>query len=227
MIGFTCCVNYSDFLAITYPLNKRFFSEFAAVTSSEDIATQSYCKDNGITLIISDSYKQGTFNRSAMLNKAIEHYANSNEWLVSMDSDVVMDVVDNVVLKDHVGLADWCSEDTLQEVLLGTQLDKDLIYGCPRKMIKDPCAVNVGTLRKNGYWFRYPYNLCAYLGYFQMFYKKSARNNEQCLNVNDSDTYFLNDNFGIDKARTFRNLVCYHLGEDGVNWNGRVSKEWK
>ena len=229
-VAFACCVNYSDMLAITYPHNKKFFDDYIIVTSTDDLRTQDYCKKNDIILLISDSYKRGTFNRAAMLNVAID-YCEINfpdSWLCSIDVDVVMDVVDNIALS-KVWVAGWCSPDTMQEVLFGDEfIDKDLIYGCPRKLVIEKCDTSIESLRSNkSIWERYPYNLCAYIGYFQMFFKKSARNDESYKTVNNSDTAFLDKNFGINKARTFRNLVCYHLGVNGVNWDGRVSEEWK
>jgi len=232
-VAFTCCVNYSDMLALTWPLNRDLFDAFIVVTSTDDKRTQEYCRDKDILCLISDSYKQdgSPFNRAAMLNRAIEVCAVTypDEWLVSMDVDVVLDVIPyNRALIVNTWIAGWCGTETQTPFKFGGELDEGLIYGCPRKLIKEPCAVTLESLRAHpAPWERYPYNLCAYLGYFQMFYDKWARNDESYKTVNNSDTAFLDNNFGINKARTFTNLVAYHLGENGVNWNGRVSKEWK
>ena len=233
MIAFTCCVNYADMLAITYPFNRRYFDELVVVTSPGDFATIGFCQANGISFILSDCYKQNgsTFNRAAMLNQAIDYciMAYPGEWFISMDADVIMDVVDCNTTGRNIWLADWCSMDTRQECFFGGELDKEMIYGCPRKMIRQRTELTIENLRKPeiGEWENYPYNLSAYLGFFQMFYKRTARNDESYKTVENSDTAFLDNNFGINKARVFKNLVCYHLGESGVNWNGRISREWK
>jgi hypothetical protein len=232
IIAFTCCVNYSDMLKITYPHNKNIFDDIIVVTSPHDLKTIAYCEHNQIAHIESTAYLQdgSAFNRAAMLNKAIDycHKAYPNEWYASIDVDVIFDIVDNRKINNW-WLADWCSMDTRQPILFGDpNIDKSKIYGCPRKMITEPCDTILENLRKvQAPWFHYPYNLCAYLGYFQMFYKKTAHNDESYKTVNDSDTAFLNNNFSINDARTFSNLIAYHLGENGINWEGRKSKEWK
>lgn len=242
MVGFTCCVNYADMLALTYPFNRHFFKAFVVVTAPDDKRTKLFCRANGIKLVLSESYKQdgSTFNRAAMLNQAIEYCMKNypDEWLVSMDADVIMDLVeDNLPVvgrvwpddREHGKYAPWCLSTTRDPYYFYGPLDTQYIYGCPRKMITKRTSVTLENLRRPsaGEWFQYPYNLCAYLGYFQMFWKRTARNDESYKNVNNSDTAFLDNNFGINRARTLRNLVCYHLGPNGVNWDGRKSEEWK
>jgi len=232
IVAFTCCVNYADMLKLTYPHNKKIFDDIIIVTAPDDIKTIAYCERNQIAHIESVSYMQNgsTFNRAAMLNKAINYCfkAYPDCWYASIDVDVIFDVVDNRDLNKW-WIADWCSTDTRKNEHFGDPtINKTMIYGCPRKMIVEPCDTSIEALRAmDAPWFNYPYNLCAYLGYFQMFYKKTARNDESYKTVNNSDTAFLDNNFGINNARTFTNLVAYHLGQEGVNWNGRVSKEWK
>jgi len=231
-IAFTCCVNYSDMLKLTYPHNKNLFDDFIVVTSGTDMETRYYCHKNDITTILSESYRQdgSSFNRAAMLNRAIDYClaVYPDRWYVSMDADIVLDVLDCQPVNNW-WVADWCGEETRKYALFGdADIDKNMIYGCPRKMVKEQTDTSIVALREKTFpWFYYPINLCAYLGYFQMFYKKTARNDESYKTVNNSDTAFLDNNFGINNARTFINLVAYHLGDDGVNWEGRKSKEWK
>jgi len=233
MIAFTCCVNYSDMLVITYPFNRKYYDTLIVVTAPDDHKTIGFCQDNHLTYLSSESYKQdgSTFNRAAMLNCAIDFCTKEypGEWLISMDADVIMDVVDDNRAGRDLWIADWCSPCTREPFVYGGKLDPALIYGCPRKMIRKRMELTLDNLRNPyiGDWFQYPYNLCAYLGYFQMFHKPTARNDESYKTVDNSDTAFLDKNFGINSARTLTNLVCYHLGEPGVNWNGRVSEEWR
>ena len=236
MIGFTCCVNYSDFLKITYPLNRYFLDELIVVTSLDDIKTIRYCEINRIKHIKSDCYKEkGIFNRSAMLNLAIEKITKEypNDWYLSFDCDTVIsydNYLDNSFIAGIVGMAGWAGIETRQSCRFEKldELDRSKIYGCPRKMITDMSCQTIQGMRDfNGEWFRYPYNLCAYLGYFQMFADPKARFNESYVTVNNSDTAFLDNNFGINSARTLSDVVCYHLGEHGTNWEGRKSKEWE
>jgi hypothetical protein len=249
MIGFTCCVNYSDFLAATYPHNRKYFDRFIVVTSPDDIKTHAYCEANGIKLILSNAYKKdgSTFNRAAMLNVAIDYIQEvmwSNDWAVSIDVDVIIDIVDDshaIVSDKWVGkknpfIATWADEITatqpgyFTETYLSYKRNKGKIYGCPRKMITEPHPDGIDHYRKPdvGEWFDYPYNLSAYLGYFQMFHTSTgARNDESYKTVDNSDTAFVDRNFGINNCRVLSDVVCYHLGANGVNWNGRVSKEWK
>lgn len=238
MVAITCCVNYADFLAATWSFNRLMLSNIVVVTSPCDYKTQTYCIEQAIPFIMSDCYKQdgSKFNRAAMLNRGIEYAVKMwpGSWYAIIDCDVIIDHIDNLHMVDAVGLAGWCDIETRKKVSWHDTLDRNLIYGCPRKMIEpamipDKSAMTIQQLRdpRIGYWFEYPYNLCAYLGYFQMFAKPTARCDESYKTVDNSDTAFLDQNFGINSARTFNDLVCYHLGENGKNWNGRITGEWK
>jgi hypothetical protein len=243
MIGFTCCVKYTDFLAATWPYNRKYFDTFIVVTSPNDTATHDYCATYGIKCILSNAYKKdgSTFNRAAMLNVAIDYIKQMGDnWAVSMDADVIIDIVDDNLrllqrpTKNPI-FALWADKTTRDVVSLADMfshrvLDRTKIYGCPRKMIASPHEDGLDHYRKPeaGEWFDYPYNLSAYLGYFQMFHTSTgARNDESYKTVDNSDTAFVDRNYGINNCRVLSDVVCYHLGENGKNWNGRVSKEWK
>jgi hypothetical protein len=47
MIGLTCCVNYSDMLALTWPFNRPFFDDLVVVTAPDDHKTAGVCREHG------------------------------------------------------------------------------------------------------------------------------------------------------------------------------------
>lgn len=244
IVGYTCCVNYGDMLALTYPFNKRFLNEYIVITSTEDTKTIEFCKKNNIVCIASDIWKinGSKFNRAAMLNLAIdyclEHFSSSEYWYLCLDVDTIVDIVtvNNLLqlVKDQ-----WVMCGSIEiAVRNSVRLDQvpfntGFIYGAPRKVIdkknyfKDG-IITLDILRKAdvGYWFHYPYDWYAYVGQFQLYWKRDARFNIAFTTVDDSDTAFLKENFTIANGRTLNNVVCYHLGEPKQNYTGRVSEDW-
>jgi len=94
-------------------------------------------------------------------------------------------------------------------------------------MITEPHPDGIDHYRKPdvGAWFDYPYNLSACLGYFQLFHSSTgARNDESYKAVDNSDMVFVNRNYGINNCWVLSDIVCYHLGGNGVNWIGCKSK---
>jgi hypothetical protein len=84
------CVNYSDILSWTLPFNKKMFDSITIVTSSEDKKTQQVAKENGATIVISDSYKRdgANFNKGAMLNAGYSTISKI-DWCVVTDADII------------------------------------------------------------------------------------------------------------------------------------------
>ena len=85
------CKNYSDFLEITLPLNKKHFDNIIIATSLDDSGTQNLCKKEDVNcLIYPDFYKNNSkFNKGGAINFAI-HNLKFKDWVVFLDSDIIM-----------------------------------------------------------------------------------------------------------------------------------------
>ncbi len=88
--GMLVCVEYSDFLQWTLPLNLEHFDTFVVVTSSRDKATQDIANECGAELVVSDAYLEGgaTFNKGRMMNAGLRHL-DGDGWLLFTDADII------------------------------------------------------------------------------------------------------------------------------------------
>jgi hypothetical protein len=71
--GILTCVNYSDYLRITLPINKQIFDNLVVVTHHKDLDTQNLCKEFGVEYVLTDSFykNDATFNKGAAINVGI------------------------------------------------------------------------------------------------------------------------------------------------------------
>jgi len=85
------CRNYSDFLQITLPLNKKHFDNIVVVTSDEDVDTQNLCKKHNVNFVIyNDFYKNNAkFNFGGARSYGLQNL-NFKDWVVFLDSDIIM-----------------------------------------------------------------------------------------------------------------------------------------
>jgi hypothetical protein len=245
IVGYTCCVNYGDMLTLTYAFNKRFLDEYIVVTSHFDQKTIDFCKKNNIICIESEIWtiNGSKFNKSAMLNKAIdyclENFFNEEYWYLCLDADTIVDVVDTHNLV-HLVKDQWVMCGSIENAVANSvrldrksELNRILVYGAPRKIIdrKNYFRDNTITLdilrdQSVGYWFHYPYDWYAYVGQFQLYWKRTAKFDTSYTTANDCDTAFLNEHFTIANGKTLNNVVCYHLGDAGKNHVGRATEDW-
>jgi hypothetical protein len=66
----------------------------------------------------------------------------------------------------------------------------------------------------------YPYSQGCY-GYFQLYKHKKDKLYDESYNCGDCDGYFHRH---FSQRQIIRNLIVYHLGKAGVNWNKRINK---
>lgn len=83
-------VNYSDFLAITLPLNRGLFDRVVVYTVPGDPAIE-VCKKEGVEWVETDSFyvNRSKFNRGAAYNQAFRNL-KYNDWVTILDSDIVL-----------------------------------------------------------------------------------------------------------------------------------------
>lgn len=85
------CKNYSDFLQITLPLNKKHFDNIVIVTADDDIDTQNLCKKHNVNFIIyNDFFKNNAkFNFGGARSYGLQNL-RFRDWVIFLDSDIIM-----------------------------------------------------------------------------------------------------------------------------------------
>lgn len=88
----TTCVNYSDFLAESLPLNKVHFDKLVVVTTEEDIATQKLCEYHHVEWIPADFGEEGEFCKGSGINAGLKRITENynDDWFVHLDADIVL-----------------------------------------------------------------------------------------------------------------------------------------
>jgi len=207
-------VNYSDFLQLTLPLNRRFIKDILVVTSQEDTLTKEVCVTHGAKYIEAEGYDEGkSFNKGKMINAGIRHlrYVQNKNWIIHADADVILD--------KRIESFDLSS------------LDVNSIYCCKRynlRTIEDFNAIYKVNSEKNHEEFM-PVDDVGLVtdkspgeGYFQLFSKNFY--SEQFEWAHQSDLHFARL---FDRIIEIKNYSVVHLGVPGLNWWGRVSEVWK
>ena len=214
----TVCVNYLDFLAVSYSHNKDEFDEFIVVTDKDDKNTQRFCETNSITCVITDKfYDNGAvFNKGLAINEGFKKMQNP-DWVVFMDADTF--VAPNF------------------KASLPT-LDKEFFYGAKRILL--PTFEHYIKLGSGTPISSFECPLGAGFGFFQLFNWDS----QVIKNSKDGDWYpsypdcrqsdwMFRNKWGDYKQHSdykicegnFRELptLVFNLGEHGKNHFGRVT----
>jgi FkbM family methyltransferase len=85
------CKNYSDYLKITLPLNKKYFDNIVIVTSVDDIETQDLCKKYNISYVIYNDFNKNNakFNFGGARSYGLQNL-KYNDWVIIMDGDIII-----------------------------------------------------------------------------------------------------------------------------------------
>lgn len=215
----TVCVNYLDFLAISYYHNRSEFDELIVVTDKQDNYTQEFCQKHEIQMVITDKfYENGAvFNKGLAINEGFKAI-KSPDWVVFMDADTFVSPK---------------FKETLPK-----NLDKEVFYGARRVLLPDFEAYKRLSTATSLDGFEVP--LGAGYGFFQMFNWKSKVIQETTYgewypsfpDARQSDWQFRNkwgdykvgSDYTIPEGN-FKELpiLVYNLGEHGKNHFGRVT----
>lgn len=213
------CINYSDFLKHTLPLNKKHFNKIVVVTTVDDIDTQKICSINNVNICYTNRvYENGAkFNKGKALNDGIK-LLDKRDWVVITDADMIMN-------------------DNLRNGLESENLNNECIYGTSRYMcpnsfewsiyLKDKSRINT--------WKHQKRNIDIGVGFFQLVNVKSSilRNNDKWYNekwghAGRSDRFFLR--LWPCEMRQRLNYPLIHLDTNdssmGTNWNGRITNKF-
>jgi hypothetical protein len=207
------CVGFSDFLEITYPLNKDKFDNILVVTTEQDKETQKYCLENKVNFLITDKfYKDNAlFNKGLAISTAIQHL-KYKDVITILDSDIVL-------------------PDNFKEKLNIQNFDNNKFYGAGRHFIytyEDLLDLNLGIKSINDFQFIKG----AGNGYLQIFsYQELVKRTPPGQSLYSSNKE--NVQIDIDVLKRFcpliehdpnlvdLNMDIIHLGLHSVWKNGR------
>ena len=204
VIPILVCINYSDLLALTLQQNRGMFKHFYVVTEKSDTNTIKLCEKYQVNVHLTNiTHKDNAyFNKSGMIHEVqkVIHAKFPTSWVLILDADIYLP--DNFL--------SICSEKKLKH------LDHDALYSLKRI---DFHTYEDFEKKENGKEY-----IAQFMGYFQMYYDKTkyyAPHSSTCgkcdyiFSTEFRKKYYLNETFQI-----------YHLGEDGKNWEGRVTPVW-
>jgi hypothetical protein len=227
----TVCVDYSDFLAHTLPLNKPHVNRLVVVTAPHDRATQRLAAHHNVHCVVTEAFYRGgdRFNKGRGINAGLMALGK-RDWLLHLDADIVL-------------------PPQTRQFLERAQLDPAAIYGIDRTMCADfnawtryqrapiphyenevflnwapfPTGTRIAKLDAGGY---------VPIGFFQLWHSNSGRLKypEHHSTAARSDMLF-----ALQWPRSQRlllpEIMGIHLASDagrgmGANWNGRQTPEF-
>ena len=217
------CVNYSDFLKVTLPINKTIIKNILIVTTPNDKDTIHICKQNNINYIttnifydtnnsnIMDTiphmtcdinniqlYKKEIFNKSKAINYVLRLI--KTDWALLIDADIILNKrLYNINIQ---------------------KLNIDTLYGAHRIIYKN----QEDWEDKKGYYDRW-----VFMGFFQLFNITSKRFVKDYYGYNDNYNFADKGDYYFSKKWKQKSILPYpvcHLGETCENWYGRISNKW-
>lgn len=202
------CLNYSDFLKITYKKNIRFFNPenyHVVIDELNDFETLKLCKEFGITYHhFNDFHLNGSkFNKSGaihMVQKKL-HENFPDDWILLLDADII--------LPDNF------------EILFNEKcINKDAMYSLKRYDYE-----NEDDYYNNSKDSLVKYTGIDFMGFMQMYHRKKDLYDEFSKDGSNCDTMF-RDKFFSTLTYLDENEILIHLGKCNDNCFGRVTKLW-
>lgn len=209
MNAITVCVNFSDLLSITLPRMISWFDHVTVVTDMDDEDTCLVEWEPHVSVIRTDLfYKDGSpFNKGAALDMAL---MKAEGWTCVIDADVY-----------------------LPRPTFEMDLDDSKLYSPFRRLLETP-----GPIPDEKEWGDLPYGPEVrngeYAGFFHCFnaYRLITEiggppwyESPMWRSARGCDTVFWRK-WGPRRARRLPFEVL-HLGPTRVNWEGRVSPQWR
>jgi hypothetical protein len=202
-------VDYSDLLSKTLPYNRHHFKEVMVVTSLRDLASAAIAEQNDAEVYCTNLfYKDGAkFNKWRALEKALDYFGRHG-ILCIMDADVL-----------------W------PKVIMGGHEDfkHGQLYSPLRHMAPWPLDESGIQIPSEISWGRFPIhrNINEWAGYTQIFHASDPAlgqppwHDVTWSHAGGADSFFQRKWSKENKVRTLWNVL--HLGEPGINWQGRVT----
>jgi hypothetical protein len=228
--GVICCVDYSDFLAESLPLNLRHFDRLIVVTAPEDVKTQQICDAHDTEVVLTDAFRSrwGEMHKAKGINAGLEHL-RLDGWVLHLDADIVLPPRARVLM-DRAGL------------------DRSMLHGADRMTVQGYEAWRahqaMPPLQADGYHVRlnsFPmmprfnaWHLNGYAppGYFQLWHPQVSgirRYPDEHTEADRTDVLFAAQ-WERAKRALLPELAVFHLESEpsvqGTNWGGRKTRRW-
>lgn len=221
------CLGYGDFLAITLPETKRWFTAITVLTGPEDAETIALAQREGVSLHLTSVWQKdgAKFNKAGAINSCLDerNLDGTDSWVLLLDADILLqeDLHLDVMALDPQGLY------SIKRRMCETEKEW-LELRAGRRGVEDfplyvPAVVN-GKVWKH----RPTANPAALCGYLQLWHATKAAGLKRMpasLNAANYDVLFA---FSFpDALRSFvKGREVLHLGPSKANWDGRVSPRW-
>ena len=202
------CLNYSDFLKITYEKNIRFFNPInyhVVIDEINDFETLKLCKELGITYHqFNDFNLNGSkFNKSGAINMVQQklHELFPEDWILLLDADII--------LPDNF------------EILFNKRcVNKDALYSLKRYDYE-----NEDDYYNNSKELLVKYTGIDFMGFMQLYHRKKNLYDVFSKDGSNCDTMF-RDKFYSTLTYLDDDEIVIHLGTCNDNCFGRVTKLW-
>jgi hypothetical protein len=202
IIGITVSTNYSDLLCHALKSNHKYFKHWIFVTDQNDKDTIELLNQyDNITILFFDFQEGGkAFNKGGAVKKAQEfaYQEFPDEWYLNIDSDI-------------------CLEKNFDEEMekIYDSLKEDHIYGSENRF--HYLSIDDYANRENSH----PYPCGKMIqGFFQLYKQKILY--DDSYDCSWCDVKFSKD--FLHRQDFLDNVVCNHLGNSYVNWQGRKNK---
>lgn len=212
----TVCVDYSDYLSISLPVNKKFIDEMLVITHEKDIATKKVCDDNGVEYIETDKmYEDGaTFNKGKAMNVGLEKIKDS-DWIVNIDADIVL-------------------PNDFKDVISSNPLKEDCLYSAERSICFSKFIWHLfsnGNMNPSSFVY-FKDKKMGLIGYLFIYNANYLKKIGQPLKISESYDACNGWDFSFREFWPVSNrkllpMYAAHLGDVGKNWNGRVTRPFK
>jgi len=183
------------------PVNYLHFEKIYLLTQPDDKKTIEFCNQfqNVVVLFYNFKHHEKTFDKFGALNYAqsIVYQTHPHSWYLIIDSDILL-------------------PNNFIDVLQKEPLNPNYIYGVPRHNVFKTSELLYRTPihLKSMEVFR---GVPTIIGYFQLYKKKVFHSNFNA--AEGGDVMFSNI---FSHWCRLENIICYHLGVPGKNWNGKV-----
>ncbi len=226
------CVGYDDFLRRTVPINRHQFRRLLVITSPEDNRTISYCQEQGIETVITDSWtvNGATFNKGRALNDGLAELRKADpDWVCVLDADIILRPGFN----------------------LTPHLNPENLYSAKRRLCLHKYHYEQWLAQNNWDWDNFTVeeipiespngggdkrlwgnrrittdNPAGALGYLQLWSMRQYKA-QYPTNFQNAHSYDIRFAMGWpDNKRFWLPTDVLHLGWRKLNWAGRVTKRW-
>ena len=199
-VSITVCVNFADKLRIALEINSVMIKKMYIVTDPSDKDTIDLCKGyrNVEILLCSDVHKNGaTFNKSGLIK-----FAQVKITPFHREDWIIIIDADTIIPSNF-----W--SESVQQM---AQFTENSIYLLKRKIYnsnEDLCNDKFSEIHHG-------------CGFFQMYYNKNKMYSDFSKTAGECDVLFQN----LFRNEKVLNGFCIHLGQNGLDWNGRIGDKW-